>query len=211
MKNNVMMTLVGLFSATMVVAACGNIANADTFDSNYATDDDNFIVITDTTTTTTETTTTETTTSTSTSSTTTTTTSTSTTTTSTTTTTTIETTTTEATTSNDDEEEDVDTYSDNDEYDYDTSYIGNFRITGYISTGNCTASGTWPSSGRTIAMNSGKMSDLGLEYGDLIYIDGIGTFIIEDCGCSYDTIDIFCDSESECYDLTSYADAYLTN
>ena len=209
MKKNVMMTLASLFSATIVVAACGNIANADTFDSNYATDDDNIIVITDTTTTTT---TTETTTSTSTTSSTSMTTTTSTsTTTITTETTTTETTTTEATASNDDEEEDVDTYSDDDENDYETSYIGNFRITGYISTGNCTASGTWPSSGRTIAMNSGKMSDLGLEYGDLIYIDGIGTFVVEDCGCSYDTIDIFCDSESECYELTSYADAYLAN
>lgn len=218
MKKNVMMTIAGLFSATMVVAACGNIANADMFDDYTQTDDDNIIAITDTTTTTTETTTTETTTSTSTSSTsttsTTTTTSTSTTSTTTTTTTTetttTETTTTEATTSNDDEDEDVDTYSD-DEYDYDTSYIGNFRITGYISTGNCTASGTWPSSGRTIAMNSGKMSDLGLDYGDIIYIDGIGTFVLEDCGCAYETIDIFCDSESECYELTSYADAYLAN
>lgn len=52
------------------------------------------------------------------------------------------------------------------------------------------------------------MRDLGISYGDTITIDGLGTYVVEDCGCKYGVIDVFCDTVSECYALTSYADAY---
>ena len=87
--------------------------------------------------------------------------------------------------------------------------LGNFRITGYVATGNKTASGTWPSAGRTIAMNKSQMKTLGLSYGDTIRIEGLGTYILEDCGCASGRIDVFCSSVKACYALTSYADAYL--
>jgi hypothetical protein len=89
-------------------------------------------------------------------------------------------------------------------------YLGNFRITGYIADpGAKTASGTIPCSTRTIAMNKTQFKNLGLSYGDKIRVEGIGTFILEDCGCKSGRIDIFRDSEAACYALTPYADAYL--
>jgi hypothetical protein len=89
-------------------------------------------------------------------------------------------------------------------------YLGNFRITGYIADpGAKTASGTIPDSSRTIAMNATQFRNMGLEYGDKIRVEGIGTFILEDCGCKSGRIDIFRDSEAACYALTPYADAYL--
>ena len=229
MKKYVMITT-GIFSIMVLVAACGNIANADT-NKNDPSDYDDLVVITDTTTTETTTTTTETTTSTSI------TTTTSLTTTSTTTTTT---TTTETTTTTVDEHKAAvdDSGYYNMEFDMDEAhieplseesdtttttttvavndnsnetYLGYFRITGYVSTGNQTASGTWPSAGRTIAMNKAQLNSLGLEWGDTIRIDGLGTYTLEDCGCGSGVIDVFCNSVSACYDLTSHADAYLVN
>ena len=125
------------------------------------------------------------------------------------------TTTTVATTSDSTTEETEDDECEVEE-DYDTSYsnetyLGYFRITGYVSSGTKTASGTWPAVGRTIAMNKSQLNSLGLEWGDTIRIDGIGTFTLEDCGCKSGVIDIYCNSVSACYDLTSHADAYLVN
>lgn len=57
-------------------------------------------------------------------------------------------------------------------------------------------------------MNKGQMSSLGISYGDSIYIDGLGTYTVEDCGCKWGVIDVFCDTVPDCYALTSYADAY---
>lgn len=92
------------------------------------------------------------------------------------------------------------------------TYLGNFRITGYVApAGAKTASGTTPNSSRTIAMNKTQFKNLGLKYGDKIRVDGIGTFVLEDCGCASGRIDIFRDSVAACYALTPYADAYLVN
>lgn len=57
-------------------------------------------------------------------------------------------------------------------------------------------------------MNKNQIRDLKISYGDTITIDGLGTYTVEDCGCKYGVIDVFCDTVSECYALTSYADAY---
>ena len=89
-------------------------------------------------------------------------------------------------------------------------YLGNFRITGYVAgAGAKTASGTTPSSTRTIAMNKTQFKNMGLTWGDKIRIEGIGTFVLEDCGCKSGVIDVFRNSVSACYDLPPYADAYL--
>lgn len=93
-------------------------------------------------------------------------------------------------------------------------YLGNFRITGYVATGSKTASGTWPSAGRTIAMNAAQRKSLGLSYGQQIYIEGNsinGIYTIEDSGCGWGVVDVFCNSISECYSITSYADVYIIN
>jgi hypothetical protein len=120
-----------------------------------------------------------------------------------TTTTNIETTTSVTTTV--DDTECVETVAESDE----EIALGNFRITGYVSTGNKTASGVWPTVGRTIAMNKSQMKTLGLSYGDTIRIDGLGTYVLEDCGCASGRIDVFCSSVKACYALPSHADAYL--
>ena len=86
-------------------------------------------------------------------------------------------------------------------------HLGSLRITGYVSTGSPTASGEMPYVGG-VAVNSSFMSDYGLEYGDTVYIDGLGWYTLNDTGCQYGVVDVFCGSAEECYALTSYADVY---
>ena len=89
-------------------------------------------------------------------------------------------------------------------------YLGNFRITGYCGDGQ-SASGKRPVVNHTIAMNNAQRKSMGLSYGDVIYIEGDtikGYYTLEDCGCGWGVIDVFCSNEAECYRITSYADAY---
>jgi len=88
----------------------------------------------------------------------------------------------------------------------DMTYLGNLKITGYVATGNPTASGQYPYVGGVAMSRS-----YGLPWGTTIYIDGLGYYTVNDCGCSYGVVDIFCNSISECYDLTSYHDVYIVN
>lgn len=83
-------------------------------------------------------------------------------------------------------------------------YIGNLYITGYVATGNPTASGVYPYVGG-IAMSR----SYGFEWGTTIYIDGLGYYTLFDTGCSYGVVDVFCDTIPECYALTSYRDVYI--
>ena len=86
------------------------------------------------------------------------------------------------------------------------TYLGNLKITGYVATGNPTASGVYPYVGG-VAMSS----SYGFPWGTKIYIDGLGTFELFDCGCAYGVVDVFRSSEPECYALTSYRDVYVIN
>lgn len=86
------------------------------------------------------------------------------------------------------------------------TYLGNLRITGYVATGNPTASGAMPYVGG-VALNQ----SYGLAYGTRIYIDGFGEYIVNDTGCAYGVVDVFCNTVEECYALTSYADVYVVN
>lgn len=86
------------------------------------------------------------------------------------------------------------------------TYLGNLKITGYVATGNPTASGCYPYVGGVAMSRS-----YGLPWGTTIYIDGLGYYTLNDCGCSYGVVDVFCDSISECYDLTSWRDVYIVN
>lgn len=79
--------------------------------------------------------------------------------------------------------------------------IGKFRLTGYYLDGQ-TAIGVKPTPGRTVAMNDSERKELGLEYGDRIYIEGVGYRIIEDCGCSEGTVDVYVNNKDEAYALT---------
>jgi hypothetical protein len=93
---------------------------------------------------------------------------------------------------------------------YDTEMIslGSMKITGYVSTGSPTASGEMPYVGG-VAVNSAFMTDYGLSYGDTVYIDGLGYYTLNDTGCQYGVVDVFCQAVDECYLLTSYAEVYL--
>jgi|GEM_PF-2824779 len=76
------------------------------------------------------------------------------------------------------------------------SYQGVYTLTGYTATGNKTASGTVPSAGRTVASNYFAM-------GTKLYIEGVGVRTVEDTGGMTDNvIDVFMNSESECYAIT---------
>lgn len=86
------------------------------------------------------------------------------------------------------------------------TYLGNLRITGYVATGNPTASGPYPYVGG-VAMSS----SYGLPWGTKIYIEGLGTFELFDCGCDYGIVDVFRNSIPECYALIPYADVYVIN
>lgn len=86
------------------------------------------------------------------------------------------------------------------------TYLGNLRITGYVATGNLTASGETPYVGG-VALNQ----SYGLAYGTRIYIEGFGEYIVNDTGCAYGVVDVFCNTVEECYALTSYADVYIMN
>ena len=84
------------------------------------------------------------------------------------------------------------------------TYLGNLYITGYVATGNPTASGPYPYVGGVAMSRS-----YGLEWGTTIYIDGLGYYTLFDTGCSYGVVDVFCNTIPECYDLTSWRDVYI--
>lgn len=86
------------------------------------------------------------------------------------------------------------------------TYIGNLYITGYVATGNPTASGPYPYVGGVAMSRS-----YGFEWGTTIYIDGLGYYTLFDTGCSYGVVDVFCNTIPECYDLTSWRDVYVVN
>lgn len=82
-------------------------------------------------------------------------------------------------------------------------YLGSFKCTGYVATGNPCANGNYPSEGYTIASNS-------LPMGTRVYIEGIGERVVEDTGgMDVGTLDVFCSSESECFALTGDYEVYI--
>lgn len=85
-------------------------------------------------------------------------------------------------------------------------YIGDYFITGYdpfcyhccSSTSGITASGAIATVGKTIAMCKD------FAFGTKIYIEGYGTYTVEDRGVGRGVIDIAASSHDACYDLTAY-------
>ena len=86
------------------------------------------------------------------------------------------------------------------------TYLGNLKITGYVATGNPTASGVTPYVGG-VAMSKAY----GLPFDTTIYIEGLGYYTLNDTGCSYGVVDVFCGSVNDCFNLTSYANVYVVN
>lgn len=83
------------------------------------------------------------------------------------------------------------------------TYLGSYWITGYTATGSVCANGNYPSSGYTAACNS-------LPMGTVVYIEGIGTRVVEDRGgMASNVIDVFVDSTSDAYAITGTYDVYI--
>ena len=96
----------------------------------------------------------------------------------------------------------------------DGRYIGNMRITGYTAeegfyAGKTTASGCGVGYGQC-AMNNAQRKALGLNYGDTIIVEGLGTYTITDCGCKWGVVDIWCETNAEAYAMTGYKNVYLS-
>lgn len=84
-----------------------------------------------------------------------------------------------------------------------SNYLGTYKITGYVATGNPCANGNYPTAGYTIASNS-------LAMGTRVYIEGIGERVVEDRGgMAGNVIDVFVGSVDEAYALTGYYEVYL--
>lgn len=93
------------------------------------------------------------------------------------------------------------------------SYIGKMKITGYtheegFKYGQVTASGIGCREG-ICALNNTRRKELGIKYGDSIYIKGLGTYQVYDCGCSYNTVDIWFWTNKEAYAITGYYEVYI--
>ena len=94
------------------------------------------------------------------------------------------------------------------------TYVGNYKITGYDpycvhccgKSDGITASGKKAQIGRTIAAK-------GFSYGTRLYIEGYGTYTVEDSGgFKKSTIDIAASSHDECYTLTGHnVSVYIVN
>lgn len=96
---------------------------------------------------------------------------------------------------------------------HDYGYLGTFYITGYtaeegFSEGSATASGYGVRSGYC-AMNDSQRRSLGISYGDQIYVAGLGTYTVMDCGCGWGTVDIWFYTNAEAYSITGYREVYI--
>lgn len=92
-------------------------------------------------------------------------------------------------------------------------YIGTFYITGYTAEegfpeGSATASGYGVRPGYC-AMNDSRRRSLGINYGDQIYVEGLGTYTVMDCGCWWGVVDIWVYTNAEAYSITGSYNVYL--
>ena len=94
------------------------------------------------------------------------------------------------------------------------TYQGKFFITGYDAycahccgkANGITASGTKATVGRTIAASKKY------PFGTKLYIEGYGTYVVEDRGVTGNVIDVVAESHEACYKLTKHnVDVYVVN
>ncbi len=84
------------------------------------------------------------------------------------------------------------------------TYLGVYELTAYEWTGEVCADGNYPSCGYTVGCNS-------LPLGTMIYIEGYGTYVVEDRGGMPDNvIDIYMEDYDTCIEFgRRTADVYL--
>ena len=93
-------------------------------------------------------------------------------------------------------------------------YIGRMYVTGYTAEEgfplySATSSGYGVRPGYC-AMNSEQRRVLGISYGDQIYVEGLGTYTVMDCGCSWGVVDIWLYTNAEAYAITGYYNVYYS-
>lgn len=91
-------------------------------------------------------------------------------------------------------------------------YIGRMYVTGYTAEegfyeGSPTASGVGAGPG-TCAMNNSQRRSLGIKYGDRVYVEGLGTYTVTNCGCDWGVVDIWLYTNAEAYAITGYYNVY---
>lgn len=110
-----------------------------------------------------------------------------------------------------DETETTETEAGDDSFD---GYIGRMYVTGYTAEEgfplySATSSGYGVRPGYC-AMNSDQRRALGISYGDQIYVEGLGTYTVMDCGCSWGVVDIWLYTNAEAYAITGYYNVYYS-
>ena len=50
---------------------------------------------------------------------------------------------------------------------------------------------------------------LGIEWGEQIYIEDLGTFTVLDSGCEWGVVDVWVETNKQAYSITEYYDVYL--
>lgn len=84
------------------------------------------------------------------------------------------------------------------------SYIGNYSITAYTWTGNTMANGEWPYVGCAASCD--------FPLGTVLYIEGVGTYIVNDVCPTSGVVDIYMDSYDECINFgRQYANVHIIN
>lgn len=91
-------------------------------------------------------------------------------------------------------------------------FIGRMYITGYTAEEgfplySATASGYGVRPGYC-ALNNSQRQALGIRYGDQIYVEGLGTYTVMDCGCDWGVVDIWVYTNAEAYAMTGYYEVY---
>lgn len=94
-----------------------------------------------------------------------------------------------------------------------TRLLGIFWVTGYTAEegfgyGSATASGVGCRPG-ICAMNNQQRKELGIEYGDTIYIKDLGSYQVQDCGCGYGVVDIWMNTNAQAYAITGNYEVYI--
>ena len=75
------------------------------------------------------------------------------------------------------------------------TYVGYYELTAYEWTGNPCANGNYPTTGYTVACNT-------LPLGTTIYIEGYGTYVVEDTGgMGGGVVDIYMGDVNTCYEF----------
>ena len=112
------------------------------------------------------------------------------------------------------EEDNEETYNEETSSNEYGTFVGNYKLTAYCPCSICCgewaggpcASGNYPSAGYTVACNS-------LPMGTVIYIEGYGTYVVEDTGgMGGSVIDIFFNTHEEALAFgASYANVYIVS